>query len=252
MERKLSKRKLLRRKYKHYAAAALAGAAIMTGVSMPATTFAAEHHPVAYSDSGSHYDTRNNSGSHYDTRYNSGSHYDTKYNNGSHNDSRYSASNARYDSRSNGSSAHYDTRNNSGSHYDTRYNSGSHYDTRYDGNYRNGWHRHDHSWPSSGDNQALYKNGRIYYSNANYNNSYESGNYLTSPVTFAREYASSYGFDGNLDTFSLLNQSSNRATVQVIKHDTNQTYRVSLVRSSDGGWSVTGVRGVGTTAAARS
>jgi hypothetical protein len=149
MERKLSKRKMLRRKYKHYAAA-LAGAAILTGAgaAIPATTFAAENpaniHPItleqqALADSlagGARYSTRDNSSSHFDTRYNNGSHYDTRYN----------------------------SRNNDRVNY-TRYdrNNGASYDTRY--NHRYGWHRHNNSWPSSDDNRALYKDGQIYYSN---------------------------------------------------------------------------------------
>jgi len=125
MEKKLSKRKLLRRKYKRYVAA-LAGAAILTGAgaAIPATTFASAN-PA---NNSSHYDTR------YDTRNNDKSTFDT-----------------RFDGRD----------NNAG--YVTRYNNGTRFDTRFD--YRSGWHRHNHSWPSSDDNQALYKDGHIYYSN---------------------------------------------------------------------------------------
>lgn len=171
MERKLSKRKMLRRKYKHYAAA-LAGAAILTGAgaAIPATTFAAENpanfHPIqqqtvatSHSNYGARYDTRNNNSTHYDTRYdarnNNNVSYHTRY------DRDYSAS--------------YDSRDNNGSHFDTRYNNGSRFDTRFDRdgwhrhnhrhNYRFGWHRHNHSWPSPDDNRALYKDGQIYYSN---------------------------------------------------------------------------------------
>jgi hypothetical protein len=248
MEKKLSKRKMLRRKYKHYAAAALAGAAIMTGVSMPATTFAAEHHPInmdqqtvsSRSDSGAHYDTRNNNGSHYDTRSNSGSHYDTRFNN--------STRNVAYNTnaRSN-NGAHFDTRSNSGSHYDTRYNDSSRYSR-----YGDGWHKHNNSWPSSGDNRGLYKDGQIYYSNDSnryYDSDYGYGNYLTSPLTVARDSASSYGFNANRDTFTLLSQSANKATVQVIKNDSNQRFRMNLTRTN-GEWSVTSVRGMGNTAVA--
>jgi hypothetical protein len=172
MERKVSRRKMLRRKYKHYAAA-LAGAAILTGAgaAIPATTFAAENpanfHPItieqqaladSLSNAGVRYDTRNNSSSHYDTRNNNSSHYDTRYNGRYNNRVSYDT---RFDNGNN--SASYDTRYNTGSHYDTRYNNGSHYDTRYNNRY--GWHRHNNSWPSSDDNQALYKDGQIYYSN---------------------------------------------------------------------------------------
>lgn len=138
MERKISKRKMLRRKYKNYTAA-LAGAALLTGAgaAIPATTFAAEN-PVNVQQQrvAAHYDTRVNDKSHYDTRFDNKSKYDT-----------------RYSSRNN--NARYVIRYSNGARFDTRF------DTRHD--YRNGWHRHDHSWPSSDENQALYKDGHIYY-----------------------------------------------------------------------------------------
>lgn len=254
MEKKSSKRKMLRRKY----VSALAGAAILTGaagMAAPATTFAAERPIVAASAS-----SQSTNGSHYDTRSNSGSHYDSRYNNNgsNHNTTRSNSKNVTHaDSRSN-NGAHYDTRSNNGSHYDTRSNSGSHYDTRFhsDSRYGSDWHRHDRSWPSSNDNRGLYKDGKIYYSSDNYgyyndyNNHYDYANYRTSPLTFAKDYASSYGFDASRDSFSLLSQSGNKATVQIIQHNTNQRFRVDLVRSS-GDWSIANVRAMGNVATAR-
>ena len=255
---------MLRRKY----VSALAGAAILTGaagMAAPATTFAAERPVVAASAS-----SQSTSGSHYDTRSNSGSHYDSRYNNNgsNHNTTRSNSKNVTHaDTRSN-NGAHYDTRSNNGSHYDTRSNNGSHYDTRYDKGSRfdtrfhsdssrgSDWHRHDRSWPSSNDNRGLYKDGKIYYSSDNngyynnYNNHYEYANYRTSPLTFAKDYASSYGFDASRDSFSLLSQSGNKATVQIIQHDTNQRFRVDLVRNS-GDWSIANVRAMGNVATAR-
>ncbi|SFM06094.1 hypothetical protein [Pelosinus propionicus] len=301
MERKSSKRKMLRGKYKKYAAA-LAGAAIMTGAAgtaLPATTFAAENpniHPIKIeqtatdtSKASASYDTKYNDSSRYSTRSNSGSSYDTRYNGSSNHNVTRADNNATYAPRHN-TSASYDTRYNSGSSYDTRYNNGSSYDTRYNGdghkntttrgtyasasydtrydgnngskydtrfhnrdgkydtryNNRNGWHRHNHSWPSSNDNRALYKDGQIYYSNDGnrYYDSYDYANYQTSPITVAKDLASRYGFDANRDSFTLLSQSSNRATVQVVKQNTNQTFRIDLVRNQDG-WNITGVRGTG-------
>ncbi len=246
MEKKLSKRKMLRRKY----VSALAGAAILTGaagMAAPATTFAAERPVVAASAS-----SQSNIGSHYDTKSNNGSHYDTRYNNSSHHDTtRSNSKNVTHaDTRSN-NGAHYDTRYNNGSHYDTRYDKGSSFDTRFHSDSgRSNWHRHDHSWPSSNDNRGLYKDGRIYYSSDN--NSYynDDASYRTSPLTFAKDYASTYGFDANRDSFSLLSQSRNQATVQIIKHDTNQRFRVDLVRNS-GDWNIAGVRAIGNVATAR-
>lgn len=252
---KSSKRRMLRRKY----VSALAGAAILTGaagMAAPATTFAAERPVVEVSAS-----SQSTSGSHYDTRSNNGSHYDTKYNNGSRHDiTRSDSKNVTHADTRYNNGAHYDTRSNNGSHYDTRYDRGSRFDTRfhsdsrYDTSRGSGWHRHDRSWPSSNDNRGLYKDGKIYYSSDNYgyyndyNNHY--ANYLTSPVTFVRDYASTYGFDANRDSFSLVSQSRNQATVQIIQRDTNQRFRVDLVRSQ-GDWSIVGVRGVGDVATAR-
>ncbi len=295
MERKISKRKMLRGKYKKYAAA-LAGAAIMTGAAgtaLPATTFAAENpniHPIKIEETkaSASYDTRYNDSSHYNTRQNNGSSYDTRYNgNGNNNNITRASNDATYAPRHN-TGASYDTRYNDSSHYNTRYNNGSSYDTRYDNhknsdtrgtyasasydtrfdgngskydsryhnrdgkydtryNNRNGWHQHKNSWPSSNDNRALYKDGRIYYSNDSnrYNDYYDYGYYQTSPITVAKDYASRYGFNANRDSFSLISQSGNRATVQVVKQDTNQRFRMDLVRSQDGDWNITGVRGTG-------
>ena len=137
MERKMSKRKMLRRKYKNYAVA-LAGAALLTGAgaAAPATTFAAENPAnIVQQRVVAHYDTRVNDRSHYDTRLNDKSRFDTRYHN-----------------------------QNSNARYVIRYNNGVRFDTRFDRyDYRNGWHRHDHSWPGPNENQALYKDGRIYY-----------------------------------------------------------------------------------------
>ena len=302
MERKLSRRKTPRGKYKKYAAA-LAGAAIMAGAAgtaLPATTFAAENpniHPIKIeqtatdtSKASASYDTKYNDSSRYSTRSNNGSSYDTRYNGNSNHNVTRADNNATYAPRHN-TSASYDTRYNDSSSYNTRYNNGSSYDTRYNGdghrntttrgtyasasydtrydgnngskydtrfhnrdgkydtryNNRNGWHRHNHSWPSSNDNRALYKDGQIYYSSDNnrYNDYYESGNYQTSPLTAAKDYASRYGFDASRDSFSLLSQSGNRATVEVVKQDTNQRFKMDLVRSQDGDWNITGVRGTG-------
>lgn len=265
MERKLSRRKMLRRKYKHYAAA-LAGAAIMTGAAIPgipaATTFAAENpsnshfvkleQAMADSNAGSKasasYDTRYNDSSRYSTRSEGGSHYDSRYHNTNNNTvtrANDTNTNVTYADRNN-ASASYDTRSdNSNGKYDSRY---SHRDGKYDTRYHNrsGWHRHDHSWPSSDDNRGLYKDGKIYYSSdsSRYNNYYDYGNYLTNPITFAKDHASGYGFDANRDTFSLLFQSSRQASIQVIKHDTNQRFKIDLVRSQGADWSIAGVRAV--------
>lgn len=248
MERKTSKRKMVRGKYKRYVAA-LAGAAIMTGAAgaaLPATTFAATNpniQPIKIaqtvtdtSKASATYDTRyDNNGSRYSTKYNSGSSYDTRYNgNRNHNVTRAS-NNATYAPRHN-TSASYDTRDNSVTHKNSSirgtYASAS-YDTRYDGNgskYDTRYHNRDGKY----DTRYNHRNGH-----------YEYSNYQSSPVNFVKDYASRYGFDASRDTFSLLDQSRNHATVQVVKQDTNQRFKIDLARNQNGDWNITGVRQIG-------
>lgn len=182
MERKLSRRKMLRRKYKRYAAA-LAGAAIMTGAAIPgipaAKTFAAENlstSPASAIEQTTTPDT---------TRL-----------------------------------------------------------LR-----RLGWHEHVDSWPSPNETQGLYKDGRIYYRSDNnrYNDQdrYYDTNDLNSPLEYALSYAANYGFDQNLDSFSLLFQSNDQATVQIIKHDTGQRFKIDLERNPNGDWTMVALRGIG-------
>lgn len=265
MDKKQSRRKMLRGKYKRYAAA-LAGAAIMTGAAMPATTFAAENpsnhnHGVKWEESkaSASYDTRYNGSSHYGTGASGGSHYDSRYHNTNRNDvtrASDTSSDVTYAPR-HGTSASYDTRSDSKGSYDTRYERNGRYDTRFshrDGRYdtgyhnRNGWHRHDRSWPSSDDNRGLYKDGKIYYSSDsnrydNYYNDYY-GTYLTNPITFAKDYAARYGFNADRDTFALVSQSNSQASVQVTKSNSNQRFRMDLIRSPGQDWSIAAVRAV--------
>jgi hypothetical protein len=113
-----------------------------------------------------------------------------------------------------------------------------------------GWHEHKNSWPSSDENQAWYEDGKIYYRSDRYRDYnrdrdyYHWGyvNYLSSPVEFAKNYAATYGFDRNLDTFSLLSQSNNKAYVEVVKHDTGQLGLMVLERDRDHDWRIVAVR----------
>jgi len=112
---------------------------------------------------------------------------------------------------------------------------------------KNRWHEHIDSWPSSGDNQGWYENGHIYYRNDN-NRSDEYNNTVNSPVDFVKEYASLYGFDPNNDVFTLLSRSNGEATVQVVKYDTGQRFKIDLEnhqdwRSQD--WRIVTIRGIG-------
>ena len=106
-----------------------------------------------------------------------------------------------------------------------------------------GWHEHVDTWPSSDDNQGRYENGRIYYRSDN-NRSGEYNNTLSNPVEFVKEYASLYGFDSENDVFSLLSHSNNEATVQIVKNDSGQRFKVDLENRQDG-WRIVAVRGIG-------
>jgi len=194
VERRISKRKMLRRKYKRYAAA-IAGAAIMTGAAIPgipaAKTLAAESPSVSPPSTIEQTTTVDK------------------------NEQKPITS-------------------------DT---------TQLLRRIKKGWHEHVNSWPSPNDNQALYKDGQLYYrSDANpYNDQerYEYANYLNNPVEYAKTYAYKYGFDQDLDSFTLLFQSNNEATVQIIKHDTGQRFKINLERNYDGDWTFIALRGIG-------
>jgi len=106
----------------------------------------------------------------------------------------------------------------------------------------NGWHEHLNSWPSSGDNQGWYENGHIYY-RSDKDRSNEYSNTLSNPVAFVKEYASLYGFDPNDDVFTLLSISDREATVQVVKQDTGQRFKIDLENNQD--WRIVAIRGIG-------
>ena len=194
MERKISKRKMLRRKYKRYAAA-IAGAAIMTGAAIPgipvAKTLAAENPSPSPSPTIEQTTTIDKNDQTSVTPVTAQLWHKLK----------------------------------------------------------NGWHEHVNSWPSPNETQSLYKDGHIYYrSNSDrYNdqNRYEYTNYVNSAVEYTQSYAWKYGFDQDLDSFSLLFQANNEATVQIIKHDTGQRFKINLERNQDGDWMVVSIRGIG-------
>ncbi|MBP2628869.1 MAG: hypothetical protein H6Q68_3580 [Firmicutes bacterium] len=105
-----------------------------------------------------------------------------------------------------------------------------------------GWHEHIGGWPSSEDNQGWVENGHIYYRHDK-DHSDEYNNALSSPVEFVKEYASLYGFDPDNDIFTLLSESNGEATVQVVKSDTGQRFKVDLENHLD--WRIVAIRGIG-------
>ena len=105
-----------------------------------------------------------------------------------------------------------------------------------------GWHEHRHSWPSADENQGWVENGRIYYrgDGDHYRNDYVS--YASNPVDFVKSNAELYGFDPYLDSFKLLTVSSNKALVEVRRHDTGRVFDVLLIRSNGQNWQIAEVR----------
>lgn len=111
-----------------------------------------------------------------------------------------------------------------------------------------GWHEHNHSWPSSDDNQGWYENGHIYYRNGgdrykeHQHNEYSY--YFSNPVNFVKTHATQYGFDPSRDSFTLIHQGRYKATVQVINHGTGQRFKIDLERNR-GDWQIVVLRGIG-------
>lgn len=105
-----------------------------------------------------------------------------------------------------------------------------------------GWHEHKYGWPSSDENQVWYEDGRIYYRSDHdrYRDNYVY--YRSSLVDLVKNYATLYGFDPSLDSFTLLTSTSHKALVEVRKHDTGKLFNVLLERTYDGGWKIAEVR----------
>ncbi|HWR45128.1 hypothetical protein [Sporomusa sp.] len=191
MERKSAKRKQLslhlRRKYKRYAAA-LAGAAIMTGAVLPgipvAKAFAAESPSVPPSPA-----------INYMTQLDKNTQKPVK---------KVVAEKNRNDDRN--------------------------------GPPGRGWHEHLNSWPGADENQAWYQDGRIYY-----RSDYDRTDYaynLSNPIDVVKDTAALYGFNRYMDSFTLLSRTSNKAVVEVIKHDTGKLFNVFLERTGDHDWTI--------------
>ena len=103
-----------------------------------------------------------------------------------------------------------------------------------------GWHQHEHSWPSPDENQAWYKDGKIYYRGEHYRHHYAYA--YNNPVDYVQASAAGYGFDASLDTFTLLTISHRRALVEVRQHTTDNLYNVLLERTPGHDWTIVSVR----------
>jgi hypothetical protein len=104
------------------------------------------------------------------------------------------------------------------------------------------WHEHKNSWPSSDENQAWYENGRIYYRSDNNQYRADYVSYLNSPVDFVKASSEIYGFNPYLDSFNILTLSSDKALVEVTRHDTGRLFDVLLTRDGDHDWRIVEVR----------
>ncbi len=108
-----------------------------------------------------------------------------------------------------------------------------------------GWHQHKFSWPSPDENQAWYQDGKIYYRSDNHRtNDYDYAYYVNSPVDYVKNNAAQYGFDSNLDSFSLLTASNRKALVEVRQHDTGKLFNVLLERTSGRQWTIVDVHAI--------
>lgn len=217
MDKKSAKHKMLRRKYKRYAAA-VAGAAIMAGASLPglpvvsaAATGSTDspavsktsivdrsQQPVKKVATKSSKDTKSNKS----TSPGRGWHQHKYSWPGSDENRGWVDENGRIYYRSD------NYRN-----YD-----------RYNGHY---YRDHDNYWRYSG----------------NYSGNY-SGYSTISPVDFAKTYASRYGFNRNQDSFTLVSQTNYSATVLVQKSDTGKQYIMDMERDNYRSWQIVAVRGI--------
>lgn len=109
-----------------------------------------------------------------------------------------------------------------------------------------GWHQHKHSWPSPNENQAWVQDGKIFYRSDNQRDHwYEKYAYMDdNPVDFVKANADSYGFNANLDTFTLLTVTHRRALVEVRNNNTGKLYNVLLERTYGHDWTISSVRAI--------
>jgi hypothetical protein len=103
-----------------------------------------------------------------------------------------------------------------------------------------GWHQHKYGWPSPDENQAWYQDGKIFYRSTSNEAAYNAYD----PVDFVKSTASAYGFDANLDDFSLLTVTSRSALVEVRQHDTGKVYNVLLKRTHHHDWTIVDVHAI--------
>lgn len=105
-----------------------------------------------------------------------------------------------------------------------------------------GWHQHEHSWPSSDENQAWYQDGKIYYRSDNTQSRTEYTYQLDNPAAYVKDRAASIGFNSARATFTLRTITTRSALVEVRQLDTGKLYNVYLTRTYNSGWTITEVR----------
>nr|WP_092072544.1 hypothetical protein [Dendrosporobacter quercicolus]NSL48528.1 hypothetical protein [Dendrosporobacter quercicolus DSM 1736]SDM43581.1 hypothetical protein SAMN04488502_104237 [Dendrosporobacter quercicolus] len=217
MDKKSATSKLIRRKYKRYAAA-VAGAAIMAGAGLPAVVSAADN------TTGMTYHNDQQSVKKVATK----SSKDTKSNKSTNRSGGWHQHRTSWPSSSenrgwvDGNGRIYYSSDN--------YRNGAHYDTRYDGRSR-----------------GYYNGGYYYRDNDNtwrYSGNYRTGSTTVSPVEFAKTNASQYGLDRNKDSFSLVSQTGSSASVLIKKSTTGKQYIMNLERDNYRSWKIVAVRSI--------
>ncbi len=211
MEKKLAKRKMLRRKYKHYAAA-FAGAAIMAGATfhgIPVVRAAAADKPATSSPATTEQTPLNRDNTVADSSVSPNQGNNANNNPVTTPDHRGNNQN----NQNHGNTADRDHQQNN------RYNHERYKNER--------WADHGQAF---GQRIAWYNNSQ---------NKIQFYNDTTNPVDIVLAVANDLGFDVNNDTFNLLSQSGSHSIVRAIHNGTY--YDITIDHLANGNWLVSSV-----------
>lgn len=100
-----------------------------------------------------------------------------------------------------------------------------------------------------GITKGWYENGHTYYLNDRdrYGNDHRHGYFqdlAIRPVDLVKTYATQYGFNPDLDSFTLIHEGRHKATVLVTSNATGQRFKIDLERNR-GDWQIAVIRGIG-------
>jgi hypothetical protein len=215
MEKKLAKRKMLRRKYKHYAAA-FAGAAIMAGATfhgIPVVRAAAADKPAASSPATTEQMPLNNS----DT--NAGNSAATPDQRNSSDNNSVTTSDHRDNNNTNNNNQNISNKGDKDHQQNNRYNHDRYKNER--------WADHGQAF---GRRIAWYNDSQ---------NKIQFYNATANPVDIVLAVADDLGFDVNNDTFNLLNQNGPHSIVRAVHNGAN--YDITIDHLANGNWLVSSV-----------